>query len=485
MKGLNEYHKNAATAIHALIAACASLPLVACSGTSGSKATARAPSDPFVSPDDGTVATSAPARANAIIHMFNQPFARIEAELPAIAAAGFGNIQISPPQLSNGSTSWWGRYQPLDFRVIDGPLGDEAALRRLVGAAQARGIGIIADIVFNHMANLGPDHDLEYPPTWAREKYGLSKLFSAFDFHRPFCIGNWSDLNEVRNGRICGGATDTGLPDLRHANDHVITVQRDYIAKLNGIGVKGYRVDAVKHMDIDALNRIFTPDLTKDKIVFGEVIAFKGNFDADLEPYLRDTRMGYMDFPLLGTLKDAFAPQGSMRALENPVEWKGALSWDRSVAFAVNHDIPNNEGFRYLIMDETDEKLAHAFITGRSDGVPHMMSDLGKADGLTSDRWKDYHRKPHVAGMLRFHNAVHGTGTRVAWADDCVIVLERGNKGVVGINKCGHGFKEEVRFALSGEAKDTLSGKAVRFGGGTPLEIPARSAVMFLSAAAR
>lgn len=482
MKGFNESRRNAGRPLHALIAACAFLPFAACSGTSGSKTSARAPYGRYDAPPEPAPAR-VPANADAIIHMFNVPFARIEAELPAIAAAGFGNIQISPPQLSNGS-AWWGRYQPLDYRVIDGPLGDEAALRRLVKAAEARGIGIIVDLVLNHMANLGADHDLEYPPKWAREKYKLPGLFSAFDFHHPFCIRNWGDAKEVRDGRLCGGGSDTGLPDLRHENDYVVKVQRDFIAKLNGIGVKGYRVDAVKHMDIDAVNRVLTPGLTKDKFVFGEVIAFKGNFDADLEPYLRETRMGYMDFPLLGTLKDAFAPQGSLRALEKPVESKGALAWDRSVAFAVNHDIPNNEGFRYLIMDETDERLAYAYITGRSEGVPHMMSDLGKADGLTTDRWKDYHRRPHVAGMLRFHNAVHGTGSRVAWVNDCVIVLERGNKGVVGINKCGHGFKEDVRFALTGESVDTLSGKTVRFGGSTPLEIPARSAVMFLAAGA-
>ena len=242
---------------------------------------------------------------DAIVHTFNVPFRTIEAELPGIESAGFGAIQISPPQLSNGG-AWWGRYQPIDYRVIDGPLGDEADLRRLVQVASGRGLRVVADLVLNHMANLGPGFDLSYPPQWARQKYNVQPFFSAQDFHPPFCIRNYGNLDEARRGRICGGGGDTGLPDLNQESNYVISVQRDYIAKLNDIGIKGYRVDAVKHMTTQAMNRIFTPDLVGGKLVYGEVIATQNSFGNELEPYLRETRLSYQDFPLQERIRAAF-----------------------------------------------------------------------------------------------------------------------------------------------------------------------------------
>ena len=98
-----------------------------------------------------------------IVHMFNYPFKLIEQELPTLANIGFKYIQISPPQLSRKGNQWFDRYQPLDYRIIDGPLGSEEDLRKLVEEAKRQGIGIIADVVLNHMADLGYDYNLDYP----------------------------------------------------------------------------------------------------------------------------------------------------------------------------------------------------------------------------------------------------------------------------------------------------------------------------------
>jgi len=421
-----------------------------------------------------------PAHADVIVHMFDIPFRRIQAELPILASAGYGAIQVSPPQLSNGN-AWWGRYQPLDYRVIDSPLGNEDDLRALVKAAAAHGIRINVDLVLNHMANLGREHDGHYPPKWAQEKYGVTGLFSPSDFNAPFCISNWGNLDEVRAGRICGGGNDPGLPDLRLDSEWVLTQQRAFIAKLNGIGIAGYRIDAVKHMDVAYFGKLLTPELTKGKNVYGEVIAFKSSFDSDLEPYLRGTSMGFMDFPLQETIRNAFKPGGSLASLAEPVKDKAALAWDRGVTFVVNHDIPNNEGFRYMIMDETDETLGYAYIFGRADGVPHVMSDRGVEGGLRENRWKNAHRRKDLASMVKFHNAVHGTPQKVLYADSCALVFEREGKGLVGINKCGHEFRAKVRTRIPDTATDVLTGKSALLGGETELSIPSRSAVLYLS----
>jgi alpha-amylase len=370
----------------------------------------------------------------------------------------------------------------VDFRVIDGPLGDEQALLSLTAAAKSHGIRVIADLVLNHMANFGHDNPLEYPPKEVRKERRIGGLFSPQDFHSAFCIQNWNNAEEARRGRICGGGGDAGLPDLDHSKDWVIKVQRDYVAKLNDIGIMGYRVDAAKHMDIWALNKIFTPELTGNRHVFGEVIAFKSNFRADLEPYLRETRMGFMDFPLQETLRRAFSMGGSLELLRDPHVREEALAWDRAVTFAVNHDIPNNEGFRYMIMENREEWLATVYLTSRSEGVPQIMSDLGKADGLTTDRWKHNHRNPDLAKMLQFRNATAGTGSRVAWVNPCVYVIERGNKGLAGINKCEHTFEESVAVNLEGTLEELFTQKKVEVAqkGRLSLKIPGRGAVLLL-----
>ena len=139
-----------------------------------------------------------------------------------------------------------------------------------------------------------------------------------------------------------------------------------------------------------------------------------------------------------------------------------------------------------MIMSEADERLGYAFIFGRDGGVPQVMSDLGRENGLTTDRWKNAHRNPELAAMIRFHNRTLGTGQRVAWADKCVIVIERGDRGVVGINKCASAFRANVQLAsVRGAVQDTLTGQTSTFDANADITIPARSAVMFLASAAR
>ncbi|MEM1009235.1 MAG: alpha-amylase family glycosyl hydrolase, partial [Myxococcota bacterium] len=416
-----------------------------------------------------------------IVHMFNVPFAQIQKELPFLAQAGYGQIQISPPQLSNGGP-WWGRYQPLDYRVIDGPLGDEQALRSLIQEAQKCGIRIIADVVLNHMANLGPDFDLNYPPQWVRQKYQVTGLFGPQDFKPAFCIRNWDNPTEVVNGRLCGGDGDSGLPDLDLSRSWVIETHRAYLKKLIDLGIKGFRVDAVKHMEVSYFAKVFTPDLLQGTFVFGEVIANQWTFDRDLKPYLEGTSMGLMDFPLQQTLKDAFGLGGSLRALVDPVRFKGALSWDRAITFIVNHDIPNNDGFRYLILDPKDEQMAYTYILGRDAGVPHIYSDLGIADGRQEDRWKQAHRAPTLVKKIGFHNAMHGTSQKVVYVNDCVLVFQRGEKGLVSINKCENTFAQDVQTTLTqGAYHDVLSSQTIDVQAPTVrIQIPGRSSVMYL-----
>lgn len=453
------------------------------------------------------------ARDKVIVQLFDWPFREITAEMAELARLGYGRIHVSPPQLSIARKEWWGRYQPVDYRVIEGPLGNEDEFKEMNAAADKHGIDIIVDVVFNHMAN--PDmhnHDseitsapevLDYPGAALLAKYGLpGPLFDATAFHDGFCTRNYSDRNQVLNGRLCGKPQDKGLPDLDHTKDFVVKAQKEYLARLRGYSVDGFRIDAVKHMPPAAISKVFDPaDFPADMLLFGEIIADVNSFDDDLEPYLRDTRLAYYDFPLLTTLRGAFAFGGSLKTLVDPVGAKGALADDRAITFVANHDMPQNGAtFAHLFLyprqnrvrlasepapDRRDEALAYAFLFARKDGVPYVYSDRGMAGGLQTDDYKNEHRRSDLAAMIAFRKAVVGTPQALVWESPETLGLARGDSAFAFINKSGLPFTKttlDLPGLKAGTYTDLLSGNTVRVAAGKvkTFEIAARSAALFV-----
>ena len=71
------------------------------------------------------------------------------------ARLGVSHLYASPlTQARSGSTHG---YDTIDYDIVSPALGGEAALRRLVSALRAAGMGLILDIVPNHMAT-GPEN---------------------------------------------------------------------------------------------------------------------------------------------------------------------------------------------------------------------------------------------------------------------------------------------------------------------------------------
>lgn len=447
------------------------------------------------------IALAAPAQADVILHAFNWSYATVEARAAQIQAAGYKAVMVAPAYRSEGS-AWWARYQPQDYRVIQGPLGDTDTFKRMVSALQARGVRVYADVLLNHMANeAGQRPDLNYPGSRvlgiyagnrayydSQRLYGTttSNFLSASDFGPQRCIADYNNVYEVQTYRLCGGGADVGLPDLV-ANDWVVGQQQSYLRALKALGVKGFRIDAAKHMPASHLNRVLTSDIKSGMHVFGEIItsggAGNGEYDRFLAPYLRDTDHGAYDFPLFAQIRGAFNPSGSMSALVNPLSTGQALANSRAVTFTVTHDIPNNSGFRYQILDATDEKLAYAYVTGRDGGSPLLYSDNNESG---DNRWVNAWNRDDLKRMVGFHNAVQGRDMQVLAHGSCHIVFRRGDAGIVGINKCGGPVNATVNTNGSvlwwnTNYTDALgSGSVVRITSGSyTFNIPARTARMW------
>ena len=422
-------------------------------------------------------AMSSTAAAEAILHAFNWEYDEVKAKAAEIANLGYKKVLVSPAYKSSGS-AWWARYQPQDYRVIDNPLGNTADFKEMITALKIHGVEVYADIVFNHMANeSGIRSDLNYPGSAVLAEYAnnndtvnqvlfgdiTDNFISENDFHPAGCITDWNDPGHVQYWRLCGGNGDTGLPDL-DPNNWVISQQKLYLKKLKEFGVTGFRVDAAKHMSNYHINAVFDAEIKNGVNVFGEVITTGGvgstEYDNFLAPYLNDTGHNAYDFPLFSSMRNAFGFGGSMSLLVDPGAYGQALPSSRAITFSVTHDIPLNDGFRYQILDATDEFLANAYILGRDGGLPMIYSDHNESG---DNRWHDMYKRDDVVGQLKFHNAVHGLGMQVISFSDCHILFKRDHIGVVGINKCDYGRDVWVNTATDNlwwyrNYVDTLSG---------------------------
>lgn len=394
------------------------------------------------------------ASADVILHAFNWRYDEVRSKAQEIANLGYKQVLVSPAYKSTGS-AWWARYQPQDYRVIDNPLGDTNDFRSMVQALNARGVQVYADIVFNHMANEAAQRsDLNYPGASVLSEYASNtnyfngiKLFgnlsnnflSAGDFHPAGCIQNYSNPGEVQYWRLCGGNGDPGLPDL-DPNNWVINQQRTYLQELKDMGIKGFRIDAAKHMTNYHINSVFTNSIKSGTHVFGEIItaggAGSGEYDNFLAPYLNATGHSAYDFPLFAQIRGALGFGGSMSQLVNPGAYGQALAGNKAITFSVTHDIPLNAGFRYQILNSTDERLANAYIFGRDGGSPLVYSDHNESG---DNRWNGLYNNADIRGMLEFHNGTQGRSMQVMSHNSCILLFKRDHVGVVGINKCGSG----------------------------------------------
>lgn len=441
------------------------------------------------------------ASADVIMHAFDMHYSDVQAKATEIKNLGYKAVLVAPPIKSNSSNqAWWQRYQPQDPRVIDHARGNKESFRNMVNALNAQSVAVYADIVLNHMAN-ERNAAVDFPGAAALNTYASNTtywnnqklfgdltqgIFSSPDFNPANCIQDYNDVWQVQNWRLCGGGGDTGLPDL-NPNSWVVTQQRNYLTSLKNMGVKGFRVDAAKHMTSYHLNQIFTSTIKSGMYVFGEIITGggSGNLDYDrfLSPYLNATDHKAYDFPLFHSVRNAFSIGGSMSSLVDPQAVGQAIDRFRAVTFTINHDIPLNSGFRGWIMDSTDERLAYAYIMGRDGGKPLVFSDT---TGTDSSRWVNAYKASHIVNMIKFHNRTQGQSMEVLAHNSCAILFRRGEEGIVGINKCGSQQNFTVntngRFKWYRNYRDVLTNNALVYisSSSYTFALPSRTARMWL-----
>ena len=431
-----------------------------------------------------------------ILHAFDWKYRDVADRAERIAALGYGAVLLSPPLYSDeNGPDWWQRYQPKDYRVIRSRLGRKEDLVAAIGALHAHGVKVYADVVFNHMANERRRDPLNFPGEAELARYREKRddfeqdrlygnldegLFSPWDFHHSGNIQDW--MSEFQSEEL----SLNGLPDLE-LNPWVVDQQRGCLRALNGLGFDGYRIDAVKHLPDEHIRRVFETGDMAGRYLFGEALTANDQEERIfLWPLVDTTYMSFYDFPLHETLRRVFAPSGSMRELVDPAAFGQALPWRRAVTVAVTHDIPNNDGFRWQMLERQDEFLAKAYLMGRDGGVPMVYSDHNESAGNfpdDRDRWAGAWERADIAAMVAFHNGVHGEPQRTLYEADGFMVLARGDRGIVAINKSGEWQHPRIWTwgVRHGRYRCMIHGHDMEVGGDRfEFAIPPRQAQMWL-----
>lgn len=431
-----------------------------------------------------------------ILHAFDWRYTDIANNAGRIAGLGYGAVLIPPPLYSDVfGGEWWQRYQPKDYRILRSYLGNKAGLEKVIAALHNNGVRVYVDIVFNHMANENRPDRFNFPGDDELKRYKLERdsfekdrlygdldvgLFSPWDFNPYGAIKDWMDAYQATEYSL------SGLPDL-DLNQWVIEQQRECLRALNRMGVDGYRVDAVKHLPETHIRSVFETEDMAGRYLFGEALTSNDHEErVFLWPLFDNSYLSFYDFPLHETLRRTFSPTGSMRELVDPAAFGQALPWWRAVTFGVTHDMPNNDGFRGVMLQPQDEYLANVYLMGRDGGVPMVYSDNNQSAGRYPEdlnRWANSWNRDDITAMLRFHNAVHGQLQHSLYEDDGFLVFGRGDKGIVAINKTG--FWQYPTISTSrlrhGSYKCQIHGYKMEVSGDSfTFSIPPREAQMWL-----
>ena len=169
-----------------------------------------------------------------ILHCFNWPLSTIKENLPTIAEAGFGAVQVSPLQRADvlSNWHWYDLYCPYDIALKESAaMGSRADLVALCAEAENYGIKVIVDVVANHV-----NWTNGYYNTWwdsnQRTRNGRSQSKNI----------NYNDREQITHNRL--GDYYEVNSESREVIDRTVA----YVKDLASCGVKGIRWDAAKHI---------------------------------------------------------------------------------------------------------------------------------------------------------------------------------------------------------------------------------------------
>ncbi|MGW2589407.1 carbohydrate-binding module family 20 domain-containing protein [Streptomyces sp. NPDC001515] len=412
-----------------------------------------------------TAQASAPGTKDVTAVLFEWKFDSVaKACTDTLGPAGYGFVQVSPPQEHIQGGQWWTSYQPVSYRIA-GRLGDRTSFANMVNTCHGAGVKVVADSVINHMsAGSGTGTGGS-----SYGKYDYPGLYSVNDMNDcQSQITNYGDRANVQNCEL------VGLADLDTGEDYVRGRIAGYLNDLLSLGVDGFRIDAAKHMPAADLanikSRLSNPNAYwKQEAIYGagEAVSpdeYAGTGDVQEFRYAR-------------SLKQVFTNE-NLAYLKNFGEGWGFMPSSRAAVFVDNHDTERN-GETLNYKNGASYTLASVFMLAWPYGSPDVHSgyewsdkDAGPPNGGTvnacySDGWKCQHAWREISSMVGFRNTARGEAVTNWWDNGGdQIAFGRGSKAYVAINHEGSSLTRTFQTSLpAGDYCDVQSGKGVTVNG--------------------
>ena len=256
-------------------------------------------------------------------------------------------------------------YWPSDLDAVEEHFGTLETLTQLVEAAHARGIKVVLDYAMNHVHSDNPLFTSN--PDW----------FWPLDYNGAQCVcGQGCDWNDGYEQKRCW-FTDY-LPDWNFTNDQARAFSvNNAVEWIEKTGIDGFRLDAVKHIELEWLLDLRTRVAEEIETATGERFYMVGETfesgDRDLiKSFVGPDRLdGQFDFPLRAVLVETLLRRsGTMNDLDsflttNDGYYSGIMS-----TFIGNHDIAR------VIHTALDQPWG-AWDNGDPWGAPPGLPDYG------------------------------------------------------------------------------------------------------------
>ncbi|MFN6970591.1 MAG: alpha-amylase [Rheinheimera sp.] len=408
------------------------------------------------------------AQKTTFVHLFEWRWSDIASECENyLGPQGYAAIQVSPPSEHIQGSAWWTRYQPVSYQ-LQSRSGDRAAFINMVQRCKAVGVDIYVDAVINHMASGGG-------VGIAGSNYGNKAypMYSAQDFNST-CTINGSDYGNnrwrVQNCEL------VGLPDLNTSAPYVQNTLAAYLNDLLALGVKGFRIDAAKHMAVADIAAIKSR-LTSSPLIYQEVID-QGGEVIQANEY---TGVGLVtEFKYSVQLGNVFKG-GRLASLANFGEGWGFLPSAQAVVFVDNHDNQRGHGGAGNVVTYKDGRLydlANVFMLAYPYGYPQVMSSYAFSNGdqgppaspvyqngnlnCFGNDWKCEHRWGYIAGAVQFRNHTAAEWRTTHWWDNGnnQIAFGRAGLGFVAINREGFALNASLLSGMApGQYCNVLKGQ--------------------------
>ena len=409
-----------------------------------------------------------------ILHAFCWAFNQIKENLPSIAYAGFRSVETMPVQQpKGGGSSWWSYYQPLSFSIADNSqIGTKEELKELCEEADKYNISIIADVVFNHMANTQdkdyePDETPKVNPDVAKyEPYIYEHRNDDYDatfHHNKYATGSGAITQVYQYG---------DLPDLNTANKHVQGRCLDLLKECIDVGIDGFRIDTAKHVEtptdpeyasdfwpnvVDVAKEYYKEKNDGDELfIWGEVLGEPGG-GRKISDYT--TFMNVTDDAYIGGVHSGVNGRKAQKVAE--AKYGKNTDANNLITWVESHDT-----YTSATTHIGEKKVAKEWAVVGSRKGSRALYLARPDDALTIGKIGDYaFESEYTAVINRFHNRFVG-GEEYQGYEGNVYYIERvkdNSKGAVilDVESTGH-VKVTLPHLGTGIYYDQLTGRSVK-----------------------